>query len=343
MPALPLTRPSLPPRPRLSPRPSRAAVAVTVLPTAAAAAAVLLVYAALRPRLPDPLAVHFSGDGADGTLPGWRFLAASLGLIALIGGALGRLALADTLPARARRALTAGTWAAAALLGTLCCLVPAANAHAGRAADARLPGTVAALCGGAAVLAAAVGLLLSGAVVRPAPAAAAAPPAPAPVELAAGETASWSRTVGSPLLGTLGPALLGLAAVLLLAGAGAGALPAALIGALTTAAGRVRVTVDRNGLTVRLPLLRRPRVQLPLERIAAADRREVRWTGVFGDEGYRSGPGRSGLVLRPGEAVAVRLTDGREFTVSVPDAGTAVGLLDALVRRSREDRPCSSA
>ncbi|MEU2629202.1 hypothetical protein, partial [Kitasatospora sp. NPDC007106] len=102
MPALPLTRPSLPPRPS---RPSRAAVTVTVLPTAAAAAAVLLVYARLRPQLPEPLAVHFSGDGADGTLPGWRFLAASLGLIALTGGALARLALADTLPARARRAL----------------------------------------------------------------------------------------------------------------------------------------------------------------------------------------------------------------------------------------------
>ncbi|MEV6209904.1 hypothetical protein [Kitasatospora sp. NPDC051914] len=318
-------------------------MAVAVLPPAVAAAAVLLVYARLRPQLPEPLAVHFPADGADGTLPAWRFLAAALGLIALTGGTLARLTLADGLPARARRALTAGGWAAAALLGSLCCLVPAANAHAARAADARSSGTAVAACIGGAALAAVLGLLLSGAVLRPAPAGQATPPVPAPIRLAPGEAVSWSRTVGSPLLRTLGPALLGLAAVLLVSGAGAGALPAALIGAIATATGRIRVTVDRHGLTVCLPLLRRPWMQLPLERIAAADCREVRWTGIFGDEGYRSGPGRSGLVLRPGEAVAVLLTDGREFIVSAPDAATAAGLLTALVRRPREDRPCSSA
>ncbi|MCU7825558.1 hypothetical protein [Kitasatospora sp. DSM 101779] len=334
MSTLPLPRPS---------RPSRTAVAVTVLPPAAAAAAVLLGYARLRPQLPEPLAVHFSAGGADGTLPAWRFLAAALGMIALTGDSLARLALADGMPSRARRALTAGDWAAAALLGSLCCLVPVANAHAARAADAHLSGLAVAACGGGAALAAAVGLLLSGAVLPPAPSGPTAPPAPVPIELAAGEVVSWSRTVGSPLLRTLGPALLGLAAVLLVSGAGAGALPAALIGAISTATGRVRVTVDRHGLTVRLPLVRRPWMRVPLERIAAADRREVRWTGVFGDEGYRSGPGRSGLVLRPGGAVAVLLTDGREFLVSVPDAATAAGLLTALVRCPREDRPCSSA
>ncbi|WP_030261969.1 hypothetical protein [Streptomyces sp. NRRL B-24484] len=334
MSALPLPRPS---------RPSRAALAVTALPPTAAAGALLLVYARLRPRLPEPLAVHFSADGADGTLPAWRFLAAALGLIALTGVALARPALAGGLPARARRALIAGGWAAAALLGSLCCAVLAAGAHTARAADARLSGTAVAVCGCGAVLAAAVGLLLGGTVVRPGPAGRTAPPAPVPVELAEGEAVSWSRTVGSPLLRTLGPALLALTAVLLVAGAGAGALPVALIGATATATGRVRVTVDRHGLAVRLPFARRPWMQLPLERIAAADCREVRWTGVFGDEGYRSGPGRSGLVLRPGEAVAVLLTDGREFVVSVPDAATAAGLLTALVRRPREERPCSSA
>ncbi|MEV8098087.1 hypothetical protein [Kitasatospora sp. NPDC085879] len=325
MPALPLPRPT---------RPSRTAVVLTVLPPAAAAAAVLLVYARLRPRLPEPLAVHFSGSGADGTLPAWRFLTAAVGLIAITGAALARPVLTGGHPPRAGRALLAGGWAAAALLGSLCTLVPAANADAARAADARLPGLAVAVCCGGAALAGAVGLLVGGPVVRPAPQPV-APPVPVPVELTAGEAVSWSRTVGSPLLRTLGPALLGLAAVLLVAGAGAGALPIAVVGAAATAVGRVRVTVDRRGLTVGLPLVRRPWLRVPLERIAAADCREVRETGVFGDEGYRSGPGRSGLVLRAGEAVALRLTDGREFVVAVPDAATAAGLLTALVRQPR--------
>ncbi|GAA4993968.1 hypothetical protein GCM10025734_23560 [Kitasatospora paranensis] len=39
--------------------------------------------------------------------------------------------------------------------------------------------------------------------------------------------------------------------------------------------------------------------------------------------------------MRSGEALALRLTDGSEFVVTVADAATAAGLLTALLQRSR--------
>ncbi|WP_255219942.1 hypothetical protein [Streptomyces sp. PVA_94-07] len=50
-------------------------------------------------------------------------------------------------------------------------------------------------------------------------------------------------------------------------------------------------------------------------------------------------PKRSGLVNRSGEALVVRKTgDGREFAVTVDDAGTAAALLNTLAERRPETR-----
>ncbi len=96
---------------------------------------------------------------------------------------------------------------------------------------------------------------------------------------------------------------------------------------------RVRVTVDRRGLTVRPALVPRPRVRVPLDEIAGATARDVDPVSEFGGWGYRVRPRRTGVVLRSGEALVVRRDNGHEFAVTVSDAHTAAALLNTLVER----------
>jgi hypothetical protein len=98
-----------------------------------------------------------------------------------------------------------------------------------------------------------------------------------------------------------------------------------------------RVRVDDQGLTVR-SALGVPAFRVPLGEVETAEPAQIQAFAEFGGIGVRSVPGRRlGVVLRSGEALRVRRTDGREFVVTVDDAATAAALLTALVQRARAE------
>ncbi|MBT2387715.1 DUF1648 domain-containing protein, partial [Streptomyces sp. ISL-11] len=156
--------------------------------------------------------------------------------------------------------------------------------------------------------------------------------------LGRGEAVAWTRTAGSRALAVTGWASLALGAAVAVAAGWVWSLAFLINGLMFLAFRALRVTVDRHGLTAGLPWLPRPRVRIPLDRIEGASSRDIRAVADFGGWGYRAHPGRSGLVLRSGEALVARLTTGSEFAVTVDDAATAAALLNALVDRDRADR-----
>ncbi|MGO9672471.1 MAG: hypothetical protein ACLPS1_28540, partial [Streptosporangiaceae bacterium] len=71
----------------------------------------------------------------------------------------------------------------------------------------------------------------------------------------------------------------------------------------------------------------------PLPRITAAERidlKPMQWGG-WGYRGSRTAFGRAAVVLRGGDAIRLRLTDGSEFAVTVDDAATGAALLTDLL------------
>ncbi|MCA6094007.1 DUF1648 domain-containing protein [Streptomyces sp. SCA3-4] len=305
---------------------------LVVLPYLLGCAAFLTVFLARHDRLPDPMATHFSGAGrADGytALGSFPYVALALLLVPAVLFA----ALAYGMRGGRTRALVAFGYALAGLLGYLLCALVLGNARAGADGTGARMGmgelgvalAVAAAAGG-------LGWLLAGRDATPAR-------EPAPVvaprlELRDGEAVTWTRSITSRPLRRIGLALvLPGAAVGLLAGWGAGAGPV-VGGLLVCAFSAARITVDRHGLTATLPWLPRPRLRIPLDRIASATSRPIDPLPDLGGWGYRVVPGRSGLVLRSGEAVVARLITGSEFVVTVDDAATAAALLDALAARA---------
>lgn len=312
-------------------RPAPLVVAAYLLATAA----FLTAFLSRRDRLPDPMATHFSGAGhADGytALGSFPYVALALLLVpaAVFAG------LAYGIGQGRTRALVALGYGLAGLLGYLLCALVLDNARAGRTGEAaRLPLWQLGVALAVAAAAGALGWLLAGRDVPSARKPDAGPAAPR-LELRDGEAATWTRSIGSRPLRLTGLALaLPGAALGLLAGWDAGV--GLLIGGLVTFAfSSARVTVDRHGLSAHLPWLPRPRLRVPLARIESATSRRIDALADLGGWGYRVVPGRSGLVLRSGEAIVARLTTGSEFVVTVDDAATAAALLDALAARARD-------
>ncbi|MCQ8771798.1 hypothetical protein [Streptomyces telluris] len=300
-----------------------------------ACAAFLTVFLERSGDLPDPVATHFSGSGgADGFTALGSFPYQALGLLLVTALLFGGLVHA----ARGARGLVALGCGVAGFLCAVTVSVVLGNARAETADQVHFTlGTFGAAAAVAAV-AAGLGALAAG---RGAPAtaparAAAGPAAAVPrLGLREGESAIWTRSAGSRPLLIGGGALAAAGAVLVpLAGwaAGAGLMAG---GAVLCACFGVRVTVDRHGLTVNVLGLPRPRVRIPLDRIAEAVHRDVDPLRDLGGWGYRAVPGRSGFALRSGDAVVARLTTGSEFVVTVDDAATAAALLNALAERAR--------
>lgn len=108
-----------------------------------------------------------------------------------------------------------------------------------------------------------------------------------------------------------------------------------IVGLVLLAFASAHVKVDRRGLTVAAGLAPWPVLRVPLKNIAAADSRNISPLADYGGWGYRFRPGRSGLVLRSGEAIVLRRTNGREFAVTVGDSVTGAGLLNTLIEQQR--------
>ncbi|MFE3772447.1 DUF1648 domain-containing protein [Streptomyces sp. NPDC059122] len=290
------------------------------------------IYASVAGRLPERIATHFGFDGrpvgyssTQGFL--WGCL---LTLLVLGAGTVGLVQL--RMPAQSGRLLVATGYFTAVVLGCPAVAILFGNAGGTDVAAVRLSGWQMFVALGAGVVAAGLGWLLAGA--DPAE----RRPASGPVrrlDLPAGVRAGWSRTISSPPMAVLAGAMACLGVVL---GVSAGWVGGAvmLLGGLAVAVHcSVRVTVDRRGLTLTPTLLPVPLHRIPLGKVAEASSRRISTLAEYGGWGYRIRPGGSGLLLRSGEGVVLRLTTGREFVVTVDDSATAAALLNTYLDRER--------
>ncbi|MFE1266714.1 DUF1648 domain-containing protein [Streptomyces sp. NPDC058758] len=301
--------------------------ALAALPFVLAAVAYVLLLAVWSDRLPDRLATHFSyGGEADGFTGRAAFTAAGAALLLTLGAAWTVLV---------RREALWGAWLTAGLTGTLLGLVVHDNLDATDPARVVSPLSHLAVAAAAGAVLALAGHALSRLVPsegHDGSGPAVHPDAPR-LDLGAGEVAGWSRATASAPLTALGLLFLAAGAVAALLGPWPLLLVALAVAVPGLALARIRVNVDRHGLTVRSTLTPRPRVHVPLADITGAEARDVDALREFGGWGYRIRAHRSGVVLRSGEALVVRRGNGREFAVTVPDARTAAALLNTLVDR----------
>ncbi|WP_171162469.1 DUF1648 domain-containing protein [Streptomyces sp. I05A-00742] len=296
----------------------------------------LAVFGGERHRLPDRMAVHFTGSGrADGFTSVGAFPYQALALVLVPAVVFAVLAPFLDLEPFGWRCFTGIAYAVAALVASLLTWTVLGNAAGDSPEDVRLrlDGLVAVL--GVAAAAGGLGLLLA-VLAPPARRTDVTAVASGPrLALGASEGAVWTRSVVSrPLLGVGAAMLVAGLAIGLTAGWGSGLVMLG-VGGLLLALPGARVTVDRHGLTA-VPLWTpRPRLRIGLDRVESADSRGISALREFGGWGYRARPGRSGLVLRSGDALVIRLTTGSEFVVTVDEAATAAALLNALVDRDR--------
>lgn len=311
-----------------------------VLPLAMTVAAVAI-QLWLLPRVPDPVAVHWAVSGApDGYAAPWTVPALSAGLgigmtlvlsaFALLGSREGEWGatirfLGSLAPAvvGAVMVVITGTYAAQVDL-------PVATQSAGIFGPLVWSGATGIVVGVVAWVSQ-PRLTVSGGTVRPA----------TPVLLGPGERAVWVRTAS---LASGGMAVLVGAAVLLFALAAldiataGSAWPILLIVAVVVTAAILatmlfRVRVDHDGLSV-TSLLGVPRFRVSLDQVVEVKVVTINPMADFGGWGLRKAlDGRTGVVLRRGEALEVERARGGAFVVTVDDASTAAGLLLALRER----------
>lgn len=301
-----------------------------------AVAPAVVVLVAERGRLTDRLASHFTSGGVvDGYMGHGAVLATTAGLgiglavaFAVVAGLSAESAAVSSrdIP----RFAIAFSWAVAAFIGVLLYEVVAVNLGHPDASGVSLPPSTFLIGLGATVVAGAIGWLVA----PRTPHGAHEPASVAAVPIGATEQVSWSRTTTVVWLPILGGVLLAVGiAFTAVQGPGAG-IVLIVVGALIATQGRVRVTVDRRGLTVVLGVLGLPRVHIPAEDITSATAADVS-PASFGGWGYRFVPGGSGVIMRSGPALVVTRRSGRRFTVTVDDAATAAGVLGGVT-----GRPC---
>lgn len=314
-------------------------VAIAVLPFLLALAVDLTAFVLLRDRLPDRLASHFTAGGSsDDTQSHTSYLL--FVLVTHVGlAALWTVVARTGDPAvRGLRWMIGAGYATAGLLGYLMVAVLVANADATDPGQVRMPPWQLAIGAGCGALAAGIGWLLLLTVSMPAPMPSPGPGEAERLDLAEGESAGWLRRAPSRVMLAMGVAL-ALTGIALLY---AGGTPHAIIvlgGALLCLAFSCPyVTVDRHGLTARPTVLPWPRIRVPLSDVDRAISREVKILSEYGGWGYRMRPGKTGLMLRSGEALVVRRVGGREFAVTVDDSATAAALLNTLADREGAKR-----
>jgi hypothetical protein len=157
------------------------------------------------------------------------------------------------------------------------------------------------------------------------------------IDLAKGEVASWSRRLSPGVVLVAGAAVLGGCVVCGALGYWSAALPMLVGGLLILWLASAHVSVDRRGLTVAPAVLHRPALRIPLKAMETVSIRDINPVADYGGWGYRIRHNRTGLIVRAGEAIVVRRTNGREFAVTVDDSATGAALLATLIDR-RENR-----
>ncbi|MFG2567797.1 DUF1648 domain-containing protein [Streptomyces sp. NPDC048567] len=318
-------------------------VVLTALPFLLALAVDLLLFATRRDRLPDRLASHFVGNGRVDDYSGQTSYLVATTLVLLGIGLLWALMTGfGKFAGAAYRVTVALGYAFAAFLGYLMGAVLLINVDAvedaqGRGQDVHFPLWHLAAAAGAAVVAFGIGYLV--AMLTPVP-------EPVPddgpggngerIALGAGEVAGWGRGAGSWWLPLTAVLVIGTGIATLFTASWPFALLPLVLGLLIAAFARPYVIVDRRGITVS-GLLPWPRIRVPLDRIEAAASRDIRPFTEYGGWGYRIRPGRSGVMIRSGEGIVARLTNGRDFAVTVDDSATGAALLNTLIDQRRTD------
>ncbi|GAA1958240.1 DUF1648 domain-containing protein [Microbacterium deminutum] len=319
-----------------------------VIPLAIVVVGVVVQLLAL-PHVPATIAVHWDAAGRPNRFaPAWTqplaTIAFGAGIPLLIGlTALPGLRRGDRgATYRLMGAIAAATATLVTVMSTWTLVMQAGDAG-GTAELSVWPALLAAF--GAAVAVGVAGWFLQPAESRRASNAAAA----TPLAISPGERVVWLRTTSmvpaAAIAIALGVAVLAVAAFMAwLTGAADGlvwlltgtALVLVILAATTVA---FHVRVDDDGLTVR-SVLGIPRFRVPLGEVSSAAEVEVNPMGEFGGWGLRLGADRRfGIILRAGDAIEVARTSGRRLVVTVDDAATGAGLLQALKARDAASRP----
>lgn len=313
-------------------------VTVAVVWGALVTALLTAVPLALRDRLPEPLATHWTGSTADQAMSfaGNLTVGLALWLVAwalLLGAAFHGAAWRTRLGRVHWWAFLFG-WAVLALGVTGSILY--ANLDVADWRQAALPGPLVAAVIGAAV---AVGVLagyLGGE----------SPTGPATTETAAmrlrpGQRAVWVGRVSNPwLVGASTVALVATVAVGGLYAVGVPAdwpawgilIPLLVVTLLGFATSSVGVRVDGGGLRVGFGPFGRLAYRIPIGKIESAWAEECLPTQV-GGWGLRGlpGTGRMTVMLRGGDHLVIRRTQGGVFAVSADDAERGAALLNAYI------------
>lgn len=292
-------------------------------------------YRAYRPDLPDRIASHFGVSGkADGSMAPEVFLVVCGAMMAIGLGACVSIALArGRFPPMVAPSVSAvGAFFGAVSAGILA-ITAISQRGLDRWQDATLsPWAVIALIIGSVALAGLAAWIASSLPHRRQAGTDAAPPA---MDLSPTERVFWSATLSArwPLGLGLAVLLVGLA-LLLITELWIGLVMLG-VSILMTFFGRIRVTADRSGLSVRYGFLGWPRRSIPIRRIAAAravDIRPTEWGG-WGYRGSLSIMRRAAVVLRAGPGIRLDLRDGRVFAVTIDNPGDPVRLLNAEISR----------
>ncbi|TNC18583.1 DUF1648 domain-containing protein [Georgenia sp. 311] len=323
------------------PHRTRAWLLGVLLPVVITAAAWVVV-AALLPRLPDPVALHWGLDGVDRTGSVGE-LVASTGVISAISlvimGTLAVLTGRQAITRRMTLGLATGlaTLFAGMTLSTVLVQVDAASAFDAASPDASLTVSLVA----AVALGALAGALAGS---DPAQPATGELPAGALVaDLPEGQRAVWVRSVAG--IGQTTTWVLATCAVLL--GVGFWLLSDMIFPVVVLAPVVVlmltmttwQVQVDARGLSAR-GALGWPRLHVPATEVERAEVTQVNPFAEFGGWGMRTTvSGTVGVVVRKGEAIAVERSGGRRIVVTVDDAATGAALLNTYAQRARTTHP----
>ena len=287
-------------------------------------------WVALWPRLPDPMASHFTLAGhADGSIP--------LRVIALVHVAIAVACAAVLVRAVRRERQSVGATPIAALatflgllFGGLALTTALANRGHGDWHGVTLElGSIIGVLGGA--LGAAAGVTATSQLRW----VSAGTPGPG-IDLAPDDRVAWFGHSHSGVFAGAGIVLLlgGVASALLGALWPAGAT-LLFVGVLLGAFSSLDASIGGGGLRVSSGPVHWPRVSIPLDQVetaSAIDFKPLSWGG-WGYRGSLRMFGRAAWGLRAGPAIELRLTRGRRFAVTVDDAAEGAAVLNGLLAR----------
>jgi hypothetical protein len=321
---------------------ARILVVALVLPAVLTAIA-LVVGFTLASELPNTIVVHWdlagkpNGYGSPYSLP-ITLAAVCVPLVAIFGGAVILLSHRGPLTLLAKLLAVANTWhvvvLSVLLIGEL--LYPGIGSNLGIALLIAF--------GGATAIAALLWFVLPrgvrgvGGTVQP---------APNTVTLAAGERASWIRTTTASraFIWTFAGAYVVIGVVISVSALShqgrywwLSFIPIVVILiVLSNLAWTVRV--DARGVLVR-SVVGIPFIRVPLDNVTSANVIDVRALSQYGGFGIRWAlNGRTGVIVRSGEALEVHRSKGLDLVVTVDDAATAAALINGLLQRNSTALP----